>query len=339
MADYTQSIDFSDKDALASGDANKVAKGADIDTELGLISTAIASKIDESREAQASGIATLDSSTLVPVAQLPAATAVAKGAVELATDAEAVTGTDATRAVTPDNLGQSGGVVSKSLSLADPGADRILFWDDSATGVEVAFLTVGTNLDLTGTTLSSPTATLEAALDHDNLVGFVADEHFAHSGISILAGSGLSGGGTIVANRTLTVDLTGLTQIEGNALAATDEFLVDDGGTNKAIRYQDGGLIVNAAISTVKTFTDAEMNQIWQLSGATDRQWDFDTGVGVAGNFIVLIQTSTGSIDLSAGTATINTAAGDFTRTTNSVVVGINVGSDVWYFYGDQATS
>ena len=33
MADYAQSIDFSAKDALAPGNANKVAKGADIDTE------------------------------------------------------------------------------------------------------------------------------------------------------------------------------------------------------------------------------------------------------------------------------------------------------------------
>jgi len=38
-------------------------------------------------------------------------------------------------------------------ALTDPGADRIMFWDDSA-GV-FTWLTVGTNLTLTGTTLSA----------------------------------------------------------------------------------------------------------------------------------------------------------------------------------------
>ena len=38
-------------------------------------------------------------------------------------------------------------------SLSDPDADRILFWDDSATGA--AWLTVGSNLTLSGTTLTA----------------------------------------------------------------------------------------------------------------------------------------------------------------------------------------
>lgn len=46
MTDYTQTTDFSAKDALISGDANKKIQGATIDTELSAISTAIASKAD-----------------------------------------------------------------------------------------------------------------------------------------------------------------------------------------------------------------------------------------------------------------------------------------------------
>jgi hypothetical protein len=38
-------------------------------------------------------------------------------------------------------------------SLSDPGADRILFWDDSAG--TTAYLTVGSNLTISGTTLSA----------------------------------------------------------------------------------------------------------------------------------------------------------------------------------------
>lgn len=51
----------------------------------------------------------------------------------------------------------------------------------------------------------------EAAINHDALLGYVADEHVAHSGVSISAGEGLSGGGTIAASRSLALDIDGLT--------------------------------------------------------------------------------------------------------------------------------
>ena len=46
MSNYTQVNDYSAKDALATGDANKVIKGSDIDAEFSAISTAIISKAD-----------------------------------------------------------------------------------------------------------------------------------------------------------------------------------------------------------------------------------------------------------------------------------------------------
>ena len=44
MTDYTKSTNFAAKDALASGNANKVVKGTEIDTEFNNIATAVASK-------------------------------------------------------------------------------------------------------------------------------------------------------------------------------------------------------------------------------------------------------------------------------------------------------
>lgn len=46
MANYTKSTNFAAKDSLASGNANKVVKGTEIDTEFTNIATAIASKVD-----------------------------------------------------------------------------------------------------------------------------------------------------------------------------------------------------------------------------------------------------------------------------------------------------
>jgi len=48
MSDYTRQHDFSVKDSLASGDAEKIILGADVDDEFDAIVTAIASKADTS---------------------------------------------------------------------------------------------------------------------------------------------------------------------------------------------------------------------------------------------------------------------------------------------------
>ena len=61
----------------------------------------------------------------------------------------------------------------------------------------------------TGITYNSSTGaitTTDGEIVHDNLSGFVADEHIAHSGVSIIAGKGLIGGGTIASSRTLDID-------------------------------------------------------------------------------------------------------------------------------------
>jgi len=48
--------------------------------------------------------------------------------------------------------------------------------------------------------------TNDGQIVHDNLSGFVANEHIDHSAVSIIAGKGLVGGGTIASNRTIDID-------------------------------------------------------------------------------------------------------------------------------------
>lgn len=54
------------------------------------------------------------------------------------------------------------------------------------------------------------TATSEITINHDGLNNFVANEHIDHTSVSISAGLGLTGGGTIAATRTLAFSPTGL---------------------------------------------------------------------------------------------------------------------------------
>ena len=50
----------------------------------------------------------------------------------------------------------------------------------------------------------------QGTIDHDSLANFVANEHIDHSSVSITAGNGLSGGGTIASTRSLALDLNEL---------------------------------------------------------------------------------------------------------------------------------
>jgi hypothetical protein len=71
-------------------------------------------------------------------------------------------------------------------------------------------------------------ATNDGAIVHDNLSGFVANEHIDHSGVSITAGAGLTGGGTIAATRDIAVGAgTGIT-VNANDIATNDGAIVHD---------------------------------------------------------------------------------------------------------------
>jgi len=51
------------------------------------------------------------------------------------------------------------------------------------------------------------THNLTTDIDHDQLTNFAANEHIDHTGVTLTAGTGLTGGGTIAANRTFNVDV------------------------------------------------------------------------------------------------------------------------------------
>jgi hypothetical protein len=85
--------------------------------------------------------------------------------------------------------------------------------DPVASGADTLILATANNrLAISGDSgTDTITYTLtEANIDHDALTNFVADEHVAHSGVTITAGDVLSGGGTIAASRTIDLDIDGL---------------------------------------------------------------------------------------------------------------------------------
>lgn len=152
MSDYSQINDYSAKDALATGNPSKRILGSEIDAELAAISTAITSKYDST---------------------------------DLASQAQAEAETSNTVLLTPLRLANwadaNGGMVGDIQALADPNADSVLFWDDSA-GAVAGCIPDGTNVTISGTTLGlGANLSLTAA----TFSGTLAANLFSGSGASL----------------------------------------------------------------------------------------------------------------------------------------------------------
>ena len=124
------------------------------------------------------------------------------------------------------------------------------------------------------------TAAADVAILHDSLSGFVANEHIDHSGVSIVAGSGLTGGGDITASRTLNViggdgitanaddiavDLDGSGIVSGLAVGSGGLKVVDLGVTNAML----AGSITDSKLSTISTANKVGLAAL-DIDGGTD---------------------------------------------------------------------
>jgi len=85
----------------------------------------------------------------------------------------------------------------------------------------------------TGITVSAnAVSTNDSEIVHDNLSGFVANEHIDHSSVSITAGAGLTGGGDITETRALSVDSGSLLPFISSSVFGTisGDITITDGG-------------------------------------------------------------------------------------------------------------
>ena len=137
----------------------------------------------------------------------------------------------------------------------------------------------------TGITYNSGTGeitTTDADIVHDNLSGFVADEHVAHTGVSITAGAGLTGGGNISASRTLNV-------IGSAGITVNADNVVIDSAHVRGLFSASGDLSYNSgtgAFSFSETYsTPSELlTAIKTVDGATSGL-DADTLDGQEGSY------------------------------------------------------
>lgn len=269
MTDYSQNEDYSAKDALASGEAEKIILGTDIDSELAEISTAIATKFDSS---------------------------------DIASQAQAEAGASNEVLITPLRLAQffsgnadsgTAGALSDIGALDDPGDDRLLYWDEAIDAM--AWLDVGNGLEVTA---GSVLNVAEPNVNHDALGNFVADKHIAHSSVTLTAGEGLTGGGTIAASRSFALNVSGL----------TEELTID--AANDLIVFYDASATAHRKV------------QIDSLLGARvgDGRWQRSTIQSLpAGTLVTVLYASTSYDALERGT--FNTVTSEYTAGENGARV------------------
>lgn len=200
-------------------------------------------------------------------------------------------------------------------SLADPGADRILFWDDSAGAV--TWLTVGTGLQIVDTTLSSTITQYTDEMARDAL------------GAALVAGNNIDitvddGADTItIAVESLTsADITDFSEAVDDRVSA---LLV--AGNNIDLTYDDGA---NTLTIDVESLTSAD---ITDFAEAVD---DRVAVLLVAGNNIDITYNDAGgtlTIDVESLTSADIT---DFTEAVQDVVGAFATdGNGIDFTYSD----
>lgn len=247
MSDYTPVNDFSAKDSLATGESEKLILGSDMDAETVALQTAINSKYDSD---------------------------------DLATQAEAQAGTNNAALMTPlraeehiaTYLAEGAAMVADLKAIADPGADRIFFWDDSDNALE--FLITGTGLAITTNTLNWSASGITG---HDTFSDFVSDEHVLHAGVIVTAGAGMTGGGNISA--TITLDCIGGDGITVNAndIACTFSSGAEAIAGTSAVRVLNPLTLNDVFFSA--TFTSGSSAVTNESAGWTPSAVDTATGI------------------------------------------------------------
>lgn len=245
--------------------------------------------------------------------------------------------------VADEHIAHSGVTLTAGNGLSGGGtiaASRSFALDLNELGVETAL--VGGDylamVDVTDSgsqkiTLTNFATSINPLLVHDTLSGFVANEHIDHSTVSITAGTGLTGGGTIGATRTINLDISALTNIDITALGQNDSVLVNDGGNMRQMDREDMGIpLVASAIA--QTFSAADLCTSQILTGATDLTFTVGAALGVDGSWIMVGSRDTAVLTIAGSGVTITSPLGATNVSAGGLALLYRVSSTEWMLSG-----
>jgi len=162
MSNYTKTVNFAAKDALTTGDANKVVKGTEIDTEFNNIATAIATKIDSSSGGTVTSVALSGGTTGLTVSGSPITTS---GTITLA----------GTLAVANGGTGSGSGAPASIVTAGTFGTGAYAF--ASTSSLQLGPISPASNHRFTTTAIAAhPAATLNLTSDSSSTGLVITDQ-------------------------------------------------------------------------------------------------------------------------------------------------------------------
>jgi hypothetical protein len=184
------------------------------------------------------------------------------------------------KAITSGQIANWDAVYTDALRLgANLGSGEGIYSGLSGTTFQLKSLSEGsTKVDIASTATEVTVDIIEANITHDNLAGVDPNEHIDHTAVSISAGTGLTGGGTIDQNRSLSLQHLGLENLVDPNIHGV---VIGWNDTTNAVEWVAGASTVWGAITgTLSNQTDLQAaldskapavhtHDYWKLSGTS----------------------------------------------------------------------